>query len=764
MFRAGIYRLPSWLPVSVLLFGVRLASAHAQRPIEARDCVTVRYLAVDNSGQRAILMNPQGTRVVYLVKVPDLRINENLFELFAADLNDGGKPRLLLTGRELGQLQWLQDGVHLEFLYRNRAKRRAIYKVNTETGSLTPIIQFKDDIVEFSSDSHGATIAFAAENKSEGFSGKTNHTAEEIDSGYRIPFSDPQHTDLHYRRIYVARKHDQHYRAEPLPIKSPFDHTRLISVPYLGTLHLSLSPDGQRLLVNYIDTTEALPSSWLANKYVQRLRQVGFAGVLPTVLVSIANGRSALALNSPWISNTPLWSSDSRRFAVYAESPIGTEWERNDEAAKQLGSAGAHLFSVEIANAQIKEVSPRMTDGAKQPLFWSDEGNLVLRTSATTLSIFQESSSEWRQISSFELPLKDYFRFSEIASNGSTVMGDYQNSYTPPQIYSFKPGDTRVSILTKLNPQFDGLTLAPAKPVQWSTSTGYKVEGFLFVPPGYKDGDSYPLVIQTKAYEGQFACDTGYNHYPSFAPQPIANAGMMYLVRTYPPDWKESDEVKRYPSGYPGGIAEAAFQMDIWDGAVNQLAAQGLIDPKRVGLIGFSRTGWYTEFILTHSHIPYRAATLTDNVQYNLPEYWSLRTPSTLRGWDAMYGGPPYGDSLKSWVDYSASFHLDQVHAAVLMESMGYGIQFDDPKRPPLYLSTTMDWLTGLTRLNRAVELYYYPNEDHQPDHPKARLASLQRNVDWYRFWLKGSRRQDVLLKDQYERWEMLRQKLDSAR
>jgi hypothetical protein len=38
-----------------------------------------------------------------------------------------------------------------------------------------------------------------------------------------------------------------------------------------------------------------------------------------------------------------------------------------------------------------------------------------------------------------------------------------------------------------------------------------------------------------------------------------------------------------------------------------------------------------------------------------------------------------------------------------------------------------------LNRLGKPAQLYYYPNENHLPDDPKARLATLQRNLDWYR-------------------------------
>jgi len=44
------------------------------------------------------------------------------------------------------------------------------------------------------------------------------------------------------------------------------------------------------------------------------------------------------------------------------------------------------------------------------------------------------------------------------------------------------------------------------------------------------------------------------------------------------------------------------------------LVAQGLVDPERVGIIGFSRTCWYVMGALTTSALHIRAASVTDGV------------------------------------------------------------------------------------------------------------------------------------------------------
>jgi hypothetical protein len=93
---------------------------------------------------------------------------------------------------------------------------------------------------------------------------------------------------------------------------------------------------------------------------------------------------------------------------------------------------------------------------------------------------------------------------------------------------------------------------------------------------------------------------------------------------------------------------------------------------------------------------------------------------------------------------------------------MGYGQEDNDQDRPPDNLALHEELLVGLSRLQKPVELYYYPNEQHQPEHPQARIASLQRNVDWFRFWLQGYERPNPEDPDLYKRWEHLRELRDA--
>jgi len=274
-------------------------------------------------------------------------------------------------------------------------------------------------------------------------------------------------------------------------------------------------------------------------------------------------------------------------------------------------------------------------------------------------------------------------------------------------------------------------------------------------------GHRYPLVIQTKGNQGWFECDSGSRAEPSFQPQPLASAGMMYLVRTTPVDWEQADQIAHYPKEYPGQLGEVEFNVDLWESAISSLDKRGLIDSTRVGIIGFSRTGWMVEFMLAHSKTRFAAATATDNVNYSLGEYWFRPDSGWMSEMEAMYGGPPYGSTLKNWMDYSISFNMDKFHTPLLLEDFGDGVQDNIPGMIPEVLAYEDEVFVGLSRLEKPVEFYYYPASDHKMDVGPGHVANLNRNYDWYRFWLQNYEDPDPAKTEQYVRWRHLRELRD---
>ncbi len=749
-----------------LLFFASL-SAQTKRPITARDCVTVRNLTWEEWCCSPIRISPDESRVAYLVRSPNLDTNENEISLYVRKLpeNPTNSGRPILVGN-ISMPRWLADGKHLAILMREHGKQ-VIESVDVLSGQREILVQADADIREYSIDANGSTIVYTYDVQPG--SAKNGLSPQEIARGYRIPFQGPG-GDVSWPsgRVFVTRRVNTAWgAAEPVTIKSPLSQlpVALFAHAENGGLGLSVSPDGTHLLLRYMDFSEEMPLEW-RNSTAMQYR--GTAGIIqsfdPLILVDLSDGRSSVPIKSAWNWSTAQWSVDSKSFVVAASSPVGSTFEREDVEAHSSGQPPTHLFWVELSADRVEEIATKLAYHHEGALFWDKNGDLLVRSpTIETITRFSHKGEKWAEVSSFHIPIQVG---TDLAVSENYVVGEFSDTLTPPELFLYRPGQKDVQVFAKLNPEFDDLALAQPREVHWKTLTGFDATGILLLPPGYIEGRQYPLVIHTKGFARQFVC--GFGDFPSFSPQPLAGAGIAYLGPVGSKNSTQREE-DYFPKGYPGyqgagGIGEAAFNVDLWDSAVKALQAQGLVDADRVGIIGFSRTGWYTEFILAHSKIQYRAATVADNVQYSVGEYWLAHDAGTMRAYDNTYGGPPYGATLKNWLEYSVSFNLDKIHTPLLMEEMGHGISATvNPQAPPIDLAASYEVFSGLSRLNKPVELYFYPNEGHTPEHPQARLATMQRNVDWFRFWLQGYQRPNPEDPDQYKRWEHLRELQDAG-
>jgi dipeptidyl aminopeptidase/acylaminoacyl peptidase len=717
--------------------------------VTVRDCVQVRYID-------GVWVNRQGTRVAYVVRTPNIARNNNDDQVYVRDIGAVEKVpgRPVITGGGISNVAWLADGSSLAMLMQLRGTT-AVITVNVETGKEEVAAEARA-ITGYSMNASGTAIAYTVNNETPGRVLSSLQTKEQIANGYRVTFGDDVGQNAVAGEagysLYMRHRGSGEKWGVPaqITIRDPLTHKSVARFDYPE--RLSLSPDGSRLLFNYMAD---IPVDWGKSPWVHDLVQWGNAKEPIMVLYELRSGRASLAFKTLGPDSTPVWSKDSASFLVNAHSPVGSIWEQEDVRDHRISGPDANMFWVNINTGNVEEVYRQVPAHHEGPMFWRDDGDVIIHAQGDAVLRLHRDEGVWRSVQRVDLPRLEGDRFWYLASSGTAIIGVHQTVTVPEDLFVYEPGERSILLLTDLNPQLKKLRFAPVKTVHWTTSEGSVIDGLLFMPPGYVSGERYPLVIQTKGDQGWFTCDSGENHDPAFAPQPMANAGLMYLIRTVEPGFNYQDDENRKPTGYPGQIGEAVQQMDIWDSAIKALSDQGMVDPKKVGIIGFSRTGWYVEFMLTQSSFHFAAATASDNVQYSLAEYWLEPTAGAME--EEMYGGPPYGKTLANWEDYSISFNLEKVHTPLLMERMGSGVHDDAVNLIPAGLAFNYEILSGLIRLGRPVELYYYPDEDHQPSNPKARLASLQRNVDWFRFWLQGYEDPASEKNEQYIRWRHLK-------
>jgi dipeptidyl aminopeptidase/acylaminoacyl peptidase len=739
--------------VSLAVLGCLLivcAFQSAEARVDPATCIGVKYFAADS-----IRISPDGKRVAYLVKSANLDTNENDYFLYVKGLSEHqiADHAPVVTLVDASQLTWIGDGRWIALLARQAGKVAVVF-VDAITGEIKTVARTTADVREFSVDRDGDTIVFATEVPRS--SDDELPSERDRERGFRIPSQNAGESSELERRIFLTKRDRSGAWSPPaaLTLKSPFTEKALTILPYTYSLRLSVSPNGRFVLVTCL-VSDGLPTEWKKSRWVEEI--VNSSGpLLITVLHDLTSGATSMPLATPWAySIAPVWSPDSRAYFESASAPPGSETESKDEENGRRGNA--HLFWVDLDTKKAELATAHSGDRVLPLSFASTDEADIQIDSKTVVTVVRDRNG-WHDASTLRLPLEKGSHCFGLTADGDTFVGSFESPTQAPRLLLFRRGETAVTPIVDINPQLKRMPMAAAEEIRWRTSAGIEITGLLFKPASYDPHRRYPLVIQTQPNYGAYVCDAGDVHFPSFCPQPLASAGILYLLRTEVDNERRMDDQPKYPKGYPGGLGEAAFYMDVWDSAVDTLSREGIVDRSKVGIIGFSRTGWYTEFALARGTVHYAAATLADNVQYSLAEYWLLRSESYMRGAEAMYGGPPYGKGLANWEKYSVSFTLENINTPTLLETMGHGVQHLNWQAPPIYLSAVMDVFAGLNRLGKPVEWYYYPDEGHTPDHPLARLASVTRNVDWYRFWLTGYEDPNPAKTEQYKRWRAMRE------
>ena len=330
----------------------------------------------------------------------------------------------------------------------------------------------------------------------------------------------------------------------------------------------------------------------------------------------------------------------------------------------------------------------------------------------------------------------------ELVENGDRAAGENillrvavrERFDSPPVLVATEEMSKISRVIWDPNPQLKELALSDVSVFHWKDQAGRDWIGGLYKPIDYVRDHRYPLVIQTHGFHQDQFQPSGV--FPTgFAAQQLASAGFIVLqVRDC-----------------PGRVTpdEGPCNVDGYKSAVQALVEEGMVDPERVGIVGFSRTCFYVLEALTSASVRFKAASITDGVNEGYLQYLTSVDDSqnaVAREADVMNGGRPFGSGLQKWLKNSPEFNLDKVQAPLQVVASGRA-------------STLFIWepYAALRYLNKPVDLMVLNSSEHVLTNPKARLISQGGTVDWFRFWLKDEEDTNPAKIAQYVRWRRLR-------
>jgi len=547
--------------------------------------------------------------------------------------------------------------------------------------------------------------------------------------------------------------------AKPKALGEPFSDRYLRKI--------SVSPDGEWAIVRIPEPNGEQQLKWAKHypkialtferymfadadplRYFSRANAVS---VLRRVLFRLPDGTGQFIFDAPDDSTSALWTRVDQiwQSSVGPDGPsvvIAGTFLPITSDRKAVADTGSHI--IEYWPQSRKWISIASLNGdlwAGNAVSEHASGFMVL-DGGKSRRFLRQAAAPWREVPDAPPPAD--------LTNWTLRIDQALNQ--APNLVAIGPLQQSVR-LTNLSPQFNPAEWGWVQPYTWKDREGRQWGGGLIAPNGVNfDSNSqrpkkYSLVIQTYGFDAaKFYLDgpnTHMGYTSAFAGRAFAREGILVLAMPWRPlnegpATSERKSIERYGDGVIG--------------AIDALVAQGIVERERIGVIGFSATGDFINYLLTFRDTPIRAATIADGVSSSL---FSVITTygfslGNLQLKLSANDAKPFGNKVDIWAKNDPSLNTHCVSAAIRIES------YDT------LIKSHWDTYALLRMQYKAVEMIMMPKAGHSLGRPGHRMLSLQGNVDWFNFWLNGKERTDVIagmpdetdatLEEQYVRWRQM--------
>ena len=442
----------------------------------------------------------------------------------------------------------------------------------------------------------------------------------------------------------------------------------------------------------------------------------------------------------PWNSRSA--SDPNSALAKYhildaAPSPDGSKvayFYGVDNPAQSKTWAGRLLVSSDHDH-QLLEVTP---DAHRvEQFWWTADGSALYFTQhdgrGHSAELWELRSEDLKPQLVYRADVGEYLSSFSSDDAGKVFACVRENNATPPQIAVIDAVTKPVRPIVDLNPGFSMLQQGSTERLDGINSYGENWFAYLVKPLDFVPGMRYPLIVTTYRSGDYFLRGASGDENPI---QVYAAHG--FAVLCVDVGWTRN----RVAGDFDATLLNWASPTASIDQAVRRLAQEGIIDLARVGISGFSHGEEIAGYAVIHNDL-FHAAVGAQNYDpffYFLgsDEWHDIFEQWGLSGW-------PHGEINPTWRKIAMSMNVDKIATPILENT-------SDTE----YL-VTLSTYRSLRDAGKPIELYIYPNELHVRNQPGHRLEIYDRNLDWFRFWLKDEQDPDPRKAEQYRRWNQLR-------
>ncbi len=667
----------SFVRLLLVVLGFVCNAGHAaespRRALTAADINGIRDLADPQ-------ISPDGDWVAYTVRTSDLEKDKRNTHVWMTSWDGRRSVQLTHSPDSEHMPRWSPDGQYLSFLSARGGEDEPeqLWLMNRSGGEAQVVTSFKGDVLDYDWSPDGKRIALIVmdEDPNRPTDASKDKTPPPIViDRYYFKEDETGYLGALRRHLYVF---DVASRKAELLTPGAFDET----LP-------AWSPDGS--LIAFVSKRGPDPDRSNDNGlYVIAPR----AGSEPR-LVTVFHGDAG---DSGWMT-TPAWRPDGRALVLSVNrDPTLIYYAQQDLMIAPLDGP-ARVISDGIDRNLI---SPRWSaDGKWIYAFIEDDRNQHLARVNAATGKLERLLEGRRETAEFDVGPKN-----RIAILDSTVD-------RPAEIFALDRGRSRQ--LTHHNDAWlASLKLAPVEEISAKSKDGTQISGFLVTPPDYVAGRRYPTILQIHGGPvSQYA--------NAFMPMWQIFASQDYVVVAANP---------RGSSGRGEVFAKAIWAE--WGGkdtddvlaVVDYAVAQGIADPERLGVGGWSYGGILTDYVIARD-TRFKAATSGASIGNALAGYG---TDMYVREYEAELGTP--------WKNLDAYLR----NAYPLLHA-------DRIRTPTLFLCGQQDFnvpLLNSEQMYQALrstgvdtQLIIYPDQFHGLRKPSYLRDRMERYLGWFGKYLK---------------------------
>jgi len=664
-------------------------------------------------------LSPDGARVIYTVSLPHWKSGKTYTDIFVADAASGVSRQMTFT-REKNETgpQWARDGRRVAFLS-DREGSQQVYLMSVEGGEARKLTEAKDGVHAFAFSRDGKWLAFSAGKAEDRQLSLVDLTSEDLivaalpkhatpirdfafaEDGGRLFFTSPDRLDKddvkRMEKKFDVRLADPEQAPVHLWSMGMKDKAEKRWTEGAGftVAAFQLSKDGR--WASY----RALPSTRGLGDITQEEASLH--------LLDLGSGKAHPVLEK--FARFSAFSPDGQ-WLVYA-APERFERLRNEK-----------LWVVPAAGGAAKNLMAGK-DMSVSAASWSEDSRTLYFTEAVGVDqhLFALSVADGTMT---QLTKQTGVLGGSYSHEARAFLLTYSHPRKPLDLYVAKPNTVGSSAawvkVSDANPQVAKLSLGTTETVWWKAKDGVEVEGLLIKPLGYEKGRRYPLIVQLHGGPAAAEMNSFQGRYVTY-PHVYAAAGYAVLQ----PNYRGSTNYGEAFTRQIGGNFMRLSYGDIISG-VNHLIWEGIADPDKLGMMGWSAGGHLSSWTLTQTDRFKAISTGAGAVNWI-----SMYAESDVQSVREFYlGGKPY-EAWDNFVNESALTYIKSAKTPTLIHVGEADQRVPKPQSDELYMA--------LKKLGVPVEYIVYPGMPHGLTEPRYQLVKMVSEFNWFEKWIKG--RQD---------------------